>query len=183
MCITLPTWLKLLNNEPAVLFTYRHPLEVAMSLEKRKKDFGLGHALRLWMAYNMLAIRNSQGLCRVLTSNNAVLHDPLSEGQRISDELTNKCGVVKPPRRLTQDKASEFVNQELQQQSMKSENEMAEREVIAVYDGCNVYGYDSPLEDGHRNEREMESYKAAMKIYCDMENGKAFDADYQCPNL
>lgn len=135
------------------------------------------------MAYHMLAIQNLQGLCRVLTSNNAVLRDPLSELQRICDELTNKCGVVKPPRRLTLDKASEFVNPELQQQTMKREKEMAEREVIAVYDGCKVYGYDSPLQDGHRNEREAESYKAAMKIYCDMENGKAFDADYQWPNL
>jgi hypothetical protein len=118
-----------------------------------------------------------------LTSNNAVLRDPLSEVQRISDELTNKCGVIKPPSRLTLDKASEFVNPELQQQTMQREKEMAEREVIAVYDGCKVYGYASPLKDGHRNERETESYKAAMKIYCDMENGKAFDADYQWPNL
>ena len=60
MCITLPTWLHLLNTEPAIVFTYRHPLEVAMSLKKREKNFGLEHALRIWSAYNMRAIQNSQ---------------------------------------------------------------------------------------------------------------------------
>jgi hypothetical protein len=35
MCITLKTWIPLFTNEPAAIFTYRHPLEVALSLKKK----------------------------------------------------------------------------------------------------------------------------------------------------
>jgi len=183
MCITLPTWLYLLNKEPAVVFTYRHPLEVAMSLKKREKNFGLEHALRLWSVYNMRAIQHSQGLCRVLTSNNAVLSHPLKEVQRIADVLTVECGVVSPPQRLSQEVANEFVDPELQQQKRNRESETVEREVIADFDGCKVYDYESSNKDGPRHEREMAMYKTAMKIYCDLENGKAYDEDYEWPKL
>ena len=49
MCTTLPTWLKLLEDEPAAVFTYRHPLEVAMSLKHREQGFTIEHGLRLWI--------------------------------------------------------------------------------------------------------------------------------------
>ena len=39
LCITLPIWLKLVEEEPAIVFTYRHPLEVAMSLKSRGEEF------------------------------------------------------------------------------------------------------------------------------------------------
>lgn len=184
MCLTLPTWLPLLDKEPAVLFTYRHPLEVAMSLKKRETNFGLEHALRLWSIYNMRAIQNSQNLCRVLTSNNAVLRNPRFEVQRISDELTSKCGVTAPPRRLSQDVVSEFVDPELQQQKLKREQqESTERKVIADYEGCLVYEYKSAYKSGRRHDREMNMYRKAMKIYCDLESGKAYDVDYKWPDL
>lgn len=53
MCITLKTWLKLMNNEPAIVFTYRHPLEVAHSLNKRDESIRVETGLRLWIVYNM----------------------------------------------------------------------------------------------------------------------------------
>ena len=66
MCITLSTWLSLLNNEPAVLFTFRHPLEVAKSLMKREK-VTISKGLELWLCYNKLAVINSRNLCRVVS--------------------------------------------------------------------------------------------------------------------
>lgn len=182
MCITLPTWLPLLHNEPAVVLTYRHPLEVSMSLRKREGNFGLERGLRLWMSYNMRAIQNSQGLCRVLTSNNAILSNPLLEVQRISEELTTKCGVQRPPRRLTLDVVNEFVDLELQRQKKKREEQVMKR-VVADYDGCKVYEYESTYKDGPRREKEMATYKAAMKIYCDLESGKAYEINYEWPEL
>jgi hypothetical protein len=184
MCITLPTWLNFFNTEPAIVFTYRHPLEVALSLKKRETNFGLEHALRLWIAYNMRAIQHSQGLCRVLTSNNAILRDPLNEVQRISDELVNKCSVPAPPRRLAQEIVNEFVDPELQQQKRKREAPAMERDVILDYNGCKVYDYNSLHRNGTRqNDREMNMYKKAMKIYCDLESGKAYEDDYQWPKI
>ncbi len=51
LCITLKFWLAFWKTPPAVLFAYRHPLEVAQSLVRRR-EFGLPRGLHLWMAYN-----------------------------------------------------------------------------------------------------------------------------------
>jgi len=186
MCITLKTWLKLLDQEPAVVFTYRHPMEVAMSLNKREKNFGIERGLRLWIVYNMRAVQNSQDLCRVLSSNDAILADPLTEVQRISDELTSKCGVPAPPNRVTQEEVDKFVDPALQHNKKKREKEEAasERKLIAEYDGCKVFDYeDDPNDLSPKRARELEMYKKAMKVYCDFQSGKAYEPDYEWPKL
>ena len=59
MCITISTWLPLLKGpSPAVVFSFRNPLDVAMSLMKGDaKNFPLARGLRLWIVYNMRAIK------------------------------------------------------------------------------------------------------------------------------
>lgn len=182
MCITLKTWLPLLNNEPAIVFTYRHPLEVAFSLMKREKNFSLEHGLRLWIIYNMRAIQNSADLCRVTSSNEAILANPLTEVQRISDELTSRCGVPAAPRKLVQEDVDKFVDPNLQHNKKQREAEDASKEVIADYDGCKVRDYKSDAKKKDL-ERERKVYLTAMKIYCDLASGKAYDNDYQWPDL
>jgi hypothetical protein len=184
MCITLPTWLNFLNNEPAALFTYRHPLEVAMSLMKREKSFTLEHGLRLWIVYNMRAIQNTEKMCRVLSSNDAILQHPLEEVQRISNELSSKCGVPSPPHIITQEDVDEFVDPQLQHNKKKQDEVNKEKKVIEEHDGCNVYEYESTEEDGSpEKEREMGLYKKAMKMYCDFGSGKAYKPGYEWPEL
>ena len=71
MCLTLDVWTQLLKSdfyEPPILFTYRNPLEVAMSLQARKRNsVSLLDGLRLWIWYNREAIRLSRGMCRIVT--------------------------------------------------------------------------------------------------------------------
>lgn len=70
LCVTLKLWLQVLNGAPpAVIFTYRSPVEVARSLAARSVNQvkNLSDGLRLWIWYNRLALENSKGLCRVLT--------------------------------------------------------------------------------------------------------------------
>jgi hypothetical protein len=184
MCITLKTWLKLMNNSPAIVFTYRHPLEVAMSLKKRERSFSLEHGLRLWIVYNMRAIQNSKGLCMVKSSNDAILADPLTEVQRISDELTSNCGVPAPPNRVLQEDVDKFVDPTLQHNKKQITDK--EKKVIAEYnDGkCLVMDYETHTEEGTPDrEREQKLYEQAMKIYCDFQSGKAHEDDYEWPNL
>jgi hypothetical protein len=184
MCITLKTWLKLMSNEPAVVFTYRHPLEVAMSLKKREKDFPLEKGLRLWIVYNMRAIQNSRGLCMVKSSNEAILADPVNEVQRISDELTSKCKVPEPPYRLSQEDVDKFIDSSLQHNMKQRAAE--EKEVIATYnDGkCVVHNYESDFEDGEpEKKREEHLYGIAMAIFCDFQSGKAYEESYKWPVL
>lgn len=183
MCITLKTWLKLMNNEPAVMFTYRHPVEVAMSINKRDNSISVDTGLRLWIIYNMRAIQNSRGLCIVRSSNDAILADPLTEVQRISDELNTKCGVPAPARRITQEEVEKFINPKLQHNKKKKK---ASKNVLETYnDGkCVVNAWESKHEVGSEvYERELRLYRQAMKVYCDFQSGVAYEEDYTWPVL
>lgn len=184
MCITLPTWLKLMNNEPAVVFTYRHPLEVASSIHKREAGILVETGLRLWIVYNMRAIQNSRGLCMVRSSNERILKDPLNEVQRISDALTSECRVPAPPNRISQEEVDKFVNPKLQHNKKKSSD--SDKAIVEVHNGgdCVVRDYDSTVKQGTPEwNREHVLYKKAMKIYCDFQSGEAYEEDYEWPTL
>ena len=181
MCITMRTWLPYLDSTPAVLFTYRHPLEVAMSLHKREDGFTIARGLRLWILYNKGAVLNSADLCRVLSSNNKVLADPLGETKRIVKEL-EECGVPAASSTITQDVVDGFVDPKLQHNKKGLDEEKKEKEILATYGDCVVRDYDSEAE-GVEKKREMRMYKMAMKIYCDLESGIAYDGDYDWPDL
>jgi hypothetical protein len=181
-CLTLRTWLKLLSSEPAILFTYRHPLEVAMSLKRREKDFTVEHGLRLWIVYNMRAIQNSEGLCIVHTSNEAVLENPLAEVTRVSEELTSKCGIPKPPEALSNETVSQFIDLSLQHNKNKDDGEG--RKVLADHDGCQVPEYETASDtDPDEAKRERDLYLKAMKIYCDFKSGEAYKPGYAWPEM
>jgi hypothetical protein len=180
MCITLKTWLPLLNGDPAVVFTYRNPLEVALSLMHREK-FALEHGIRLWIIYNMKAIQNSHGLCRVFSSNDAILANPLGEVQRISRELTTKCGVPDAPKKINQEDVDVFIDPNMQH----GKREMgAGKDTLVEIDGCVIPEYDSLLEPNTPDhEREMSLYKTAMQIHCAFKSGQAFEDGYVWPEL
>lgn len=178
MCITLGVWLELMDREPAVLFTYRHPLEVANSLEKRQESVPFYQGLRLWIVYNIRAVQNSAHLCRVLSSNEAVLANPLQEVQRISDELTSKCGVPAPPKKLQQSIIDRFLDPNLQH---KKGGGIIESEILATHGDCIVYDFDR--DHGSRQQFQTDLYLKAMKMYCDFKSGAAYEAGYEWPEL
>lgn len=183
MCIVLKAWLKKLDKEPAILFTYRHPLEVALSLEKRGGNIHVTRGLKLWIAYNMRAIQNSRGLCIVRTSNTAVLANPLKELQRISNELTSKCGVPAPKGRISEEEINKFIDTSLQHHAAGTNRE---QEVLEIYnDGkCVAYNFESKTKKGRSTRKEqLEMYLKAMTIYCDLESGKAYEEDYVWPDV
>lgn len=195
MCITLKTWLPLLNHEPAVVFTYRHPLEVAHSLMKREQGMMLAHGLRLWIVYNMRAIQNMKGLCIVYSSNDAVVADAYHEVQRISEELTSKCHVPKPSQSLTQAVVDKFVDPTLQHNKQQHHNNNSkgednhnmndQRKIIAKFDNeeCLVYEFETTSEIGSRTyEIEETIYLKAMEICCHLKSGKAYQDDYNWPD-
>jgi hypothetical protein len=169
-----------------VVFTYRNPLEVAMSLEKRERDFKLAHGLRLWIIYNMRALQNSNDLCRVMSSNDAVLADPLNEVQRIADELTNKCHMPPGPSRISQDQVDKFIDPELQHNKKQLALEQdKDARILEVHgENCKVKDYVSKCKEGSEEKnREMVLYKMAMKMFCDFESGDAYKSDYEWPQL
>jgi len=194
MCITLRVWrnLGLLEKEPAIVYTYRHPLEVAQSLHKRSGGRIKMHTgLRLWIVYNMMAIRNSRGMCIVRTSNVALLADPMGELVRISKELTDRCDLPRPKKPVSQKEIDDFLDRDLQHHDAAAGDETKKKKILAVHnDGtCPVYEYHPKeavvvVEKNPTPEFEMERrrYLAAMRIYCDLESGKAYLEDYEWPD-
>jgi hypothetical protein len=186
LCLTLRTWLPLFRSEPAILFSYRHPLEVALSLNKRETlltgvHFPLELGLYLWIVYNMRAVQGSFGLCRVFSNNHAIISHPLSEARRVSKELTRRCGLPRPVRELTREVADQFVEPSLQRSKHPGEDR---KHVLMRYNGCKIHAYNSTLEpytSEHRREQDL--YLKAMRIYCDLQNGRALDPEYEWPDL
>lgn len=210
MCITLPTWLNLLDDEPAIVFTYRHPLEVALSLKSREEEMTkiklekegnktltankvnpdeimtIEKGLLLWIIYNARALQHSRGLCRVFTSNEAVCDDPAKEVQRIKDELTTKCNVIPPPRSVILiEVVNTFVDPKLQHQKNGKETRKDKQKKLKDYgNGCIALDFKSEYKDKSANRRaEVEMYLMAMQVFCDMENGQAYAEDYEWPDL
>ena len=179
MCITLPTWLPFLDTQPAVLFTYRHPLHVALSL-KRRQNMSYEQSLRLWIVYNMRALQNSKDLCMVTSSNSAILKDPLNEVQRISDHLTNKCNVPGPPHKLNNAIVNKFVDTSLQH----AKDTKKDKVIWMQHKGCDIEEYISVYPTSTiLFKKEKELYMKAMIIFCDLESREAYRSDYEWPNL
>jgi len=112
-CITVRTWLALLNIIPAVLFTYRHPMEVALSMSKRETEhFLISKGLRLWYIYNRMAVTQSYDLCRVITSYDRLMKSSFHELNYIYEKL-GECGVPVTSR-ASQSDISTFVDINLQ---------------------------------------------------------------------
>lgn len=183
MCITLRTWLPLLDTKPAVIFTYRHPLEVALSLHKRQR-FTLTRGLRLWIYYNKAAVLNSVDLCRVFSSNNAVLADPLNETKRIANELSTKCKVPSPPKMIDQSIVNNFVDTSLQHNKKELNKKADMKRVLETHGDCEVKDFDSKERPGTLAQKiEKQMYLTAMKLYCDFESGDAYKDDYVWPDV
>jgi hypothetical protein len=165
LSVTLKDWLPFLNAEPAILITYRHPLEVARSWQRRDK-MALSLGLDVWTATNEALLHNSAGLCRVVTSNNAILQDPIKEVNRIVEELTNKCRVPPPPSPTPLvSVVNSFVDINMQKDSLTNSPECNQTQNLDI----------------HPQQKTKERYnialEKAMELYCDMQSGIAFQVD------
>lgn len=201
MCITLPIWLNQLNEMPAIVFTHRHPLEVAMSLNRREKnyetDISIEHGLLLWITYNMRALQNSMGLCRVYTSNEAILKDPKKEVERISNKLVAKCNVIPPPlKEISSKVVYSFVDPKLQhnkhddeeiverQNSHQQQQQQQDAVLKDFGNGCVARAFKSEYDEkSAKRKAELEMYLIAMQVFCDLESRQAYKDGYEWPDL
>jgi len=104
-----------------------------------------------------------------------------NELERIAAGLV-KCGLVSPNPVIDQAVVNDFVDPNLRLDPTKHVNV---DKVLAKHDHgrCIVYDYKSYLEEGHpQRGLEMKLYKIAMKMFCDMKSGAAYEADYEWPS-
>lgn len=164
LCITFRTWLPLLNFIPAILFTYRHPLDVALSLHKREFErFEIPRGLRIWYVYNRRAVQQSEDLCRVVTSHHLVMVQPQVEFDRIYDEL-RYCGVD-VPHKLTLSDVASFIDIKLQH------GQSTLKDTVCEQDTSNINPPDSWKPS---NDNQLKLYREVMRVYCALENRSAF---------
>lgn len=169
LCITLRTWLPLLNFIPAVVFTYRHPMDVALSMNKREfEKFAINKGLRMWYVYNRRAVEQSKDLCRVVTSHRKIMRDPQIELDRVFDELT-QCGV-NVPHKLNPVEIADFIDVKLQHGKSTQ-----------IDDTCNgeLDNIKPPSSWPTSDIEHIRLYREVMRVYCAMEDGTAFQRGFK----
>ena len=103
LCLTLKTWLPFINISPSILFVFRHPYDVALSLHKRDPVYyDINKVLKMWYIHNKKAILTTNDLCRVIASHEKIMKDPLMHFDRIYKELKS-CGVQIPHKLKSKD--------------------------------------------------------------------------------
>ncbi|MBL39628.1 MAG: hypothetical protein CMP07_14605 [Xanthomonadales bacterium] len=86
LSLTMDAWRPLLQ-EPAVLFVYRNPIEVAGSLQARN-NFPIRYGLALWEKYVVEALENSRGLPLVTVDYQDIVSDPVGTTGRLEKQLS-----------------------------------------------------------------------------------------------
>jgi hypothetical protein len=167
LCITLRTWLPLLNFVPAVLYTYRHPYDVALSLSKRE-HYRIGLGLKMWYVYNKRAIQQSQDLCRVSAAHKKIMTNPQFELDRIYEGL-RQCGVPVPHKVSPSDVAS-FIDPKLQHGKSTLKDNSCEKDVSTLL----------PPDTWQTTEAaHIKLYREAMRVYCALEDGSALKPEFK----
>lgn len=181
LCITLRTWLPLLNFIPAILFMFRHPMDVALSLHRRE-GYPMGRGLRMWYVYNRRGIENSADMCRVIGSHRQFMATTAAELDRIHDELRDHCNVP-VPNKVSPTDLKTFVDPSLQHGktgSIDSTCTMTETEILSERGGPNGDGIrPQPSVWATSDPAHLKVYRAAMRAYCAMEDRTAFRHDFK----
>ena len=220
LCLTLPFWMPLLSSSamaaksspspftstvvrpgagpsatgtaPALLFTYRHPVEVAKSLQKRE-GFLLKRALLLWLSYNQQAlVYSSSGSagsgaaaeararppCRVVTSNARLTASPLREVKRLTASLRERCGL-KVPRDIAAADVEEFVDPTLQRNHALSPSSSSGQpcDPGASWESFQLVNDPKHNPTAAVTPKQRRVLRMALEAFCAMENGTVFAAE------
>lgn len=168
LCLTLRTWLPLLNFIPAILFTYRHPMDVALSLNTRYEHFQIGKGLRLWYIYNRRAVEQSNDLCRVVASHKNVMSNPKIELDRIYNELID-CGVNVPNKVSDKDLLG-FIDPKLQHGKTGVADHSCDQDINTL---------ELPEKFRSTESANIGLYRETMRAFCAFENGNAFKSSFK----
>lgn len=170
MCITASAWYPLLKVPPAVIFTYRPPIEVATSMFKRDGPiFPISRGLRLWLMYNRHALQNADGLCTVFTTGKRVFSDPMQELVRIRSDLKSACNIDLPNTgAIDKSIVDDFLDPSLIHNKDKASESSKQ---LTGLRGCTYPDWHSSVINKRSQTIEEDLYKKAMQVYCDLESG------------
>jgi hypothetical protein len=87
-CVLLPFWRGALGSRTAAVLVFRHPLDVAQSLERRHGT-GTRYGLALWERYNRLLLAHSAGMDVLAVSYESIVEDPGEWVRRAKDFVSD----------------------------------------------------------------------------------------------
>ena len=87
ICLLFPVWREFLEV-PVCVHIYRHPIEVARSLQTRN-GFPLQLGIALWEQYHLAALTNTHGLPRLLVSHRCLMEQPVATIHMLYDDLVS----------------------------------------------------------------------------------------------
>lgn len=86
-CLTLPFWRHLIRRSPVGVFVWRHPSEVAMSLQARDSDLPLRKGVFLWERYVRSALSAAHGMPVVFVEHRELVERPFDVAERLASTL------------------------------------------------------------------------------------------------
>lgn len=179
IAMTYPTWHHFLKTKPAFIFTFRKPLEVMVSLAKQRGSHAIPRVKieygMQWARYNeaIVSTIKSLNMCYVITNNDNLLQDPLSESNRIVEALYQKCGVKRPQYPITN--LTEIVDVDLRHNRHEETDDSCDMQDNGVKDRYEF------LSNRSFAFSDKESLTKLMKVYCDLQSQKVFDDGYEWP--
>jgi hypothetical protein len=163
LCITLRTWLPLLDSLPAVLFSFRHPMDVSKSLLERHNWYDYERGLKSWYTYNRMAVQQSADLCRVVTSHHKILKDSVNELKKVYDDL-HACGVA-VPHPLDEAAISSFLDMNLQHGVLSKEDYACVQPASDMVPSSQLWNVTTA--------EQLALYRESMRVYCALQDGSA----------
>jgi hypothetical protein len=95
MCLLLPLWKKYFSYKTVVVTIFRHPVEVAQSLQKRN-GFTLEKGLALWEGYVTAQLASVKGFANFSLLHADLLQQPSQVAQRLAQFLSkHSVGIHK----------------------------------------------------------------------------------------
>ena len=164
LCVTFRTWFPFLKFIPAIVFTYRHPMDVAVSLNKRYEHYQIGKGLRMWYVYNRMAIEQSNDLCRIVSSHHKIMTEPRLELDYIYEGL-KKCGVA-VPHKVSDEGIASFIDPKLQHGKSTIKDTTCSGDLNQILPPKELW---DTTDQGH-----ITLYREVMRVYCAFEDRSAF---------
>lgn len=128
LCLLFPLWRQVLDV-PACIHIYRHPVEVAASLNSRN-GIPIPAGLALWERYVRSALAASEGLPSIAVSHRRLMQQPCEAIRQLSQDLEaiGETGLRTPP----EAEVAAFVRDDLYRQKERRDDLLSYRNAIQV---------------------------------------------------
>lgn len=174
LCLSFPIWRDRLRR-PCVLLLYRHPGEVARSLQRRD-GFALPFGLALWEHYTRCALRYTRGLRRTLVSHRELMLEPRRLARRLLQwfESQGVRGLAEPPDGAIEDWIDPgLFRQRIEGSSGEPSPTLPQQHLIRALEAGEIPD-PADLDDGRANREWLVTY-GRMKQRMD-EDARVLDA-------